>query len=344
MQQPCARCGATNQPGASTCIFCGSLLNSYTATQQVPPPGSYDPTQRVAAPGSYDATQRVPPPGMPSGSYQPPSAPYTTPYYPPVPPPLPPVSPVLPPYPAAPPVYFAAPAPPVVVLAPVPQKKKSYAWLFLAIGLPLLAVVGLVCAVVVYPLIIIANEPRTTYKPPPLYTASLTGDPGGWECQPNTQCQFAADGYHILAPDNHVYASELTSQFFSDAVIEVKGKIAKGNPEQAGLALIFRVVLEPEAYVFLAFGDGTYELVKWDDQGNPTKLIPITSSTAIHTGLNQINDLKVIADGSTLTLFANGKQLQQITDASYPDGTIALGAAATGTEAVFSQLIVTRPE
>lgn len=321
MQSPCSRCGAINATGATTCAACGSLL------------GSYEPTQRAA------------PPGMPYGSSQPNAAPsYGAPYYLPAPPP-----PVAPPGPPVQPVYLMPAQQPMLALAPVPQKKKSSAGLVIGILLILLAVI-------VIPLLVMGvffgagvfllsgGAPRTVHPTPlPLYTDDLTKDQDAWLCQPNTRCQFGPDGYHILAPDDHVYVSELRGHYFSNQVIEVKGKIAQGDPQNAALAVLFRVFIEPEAYVFLVLGDGSYELVRWDDEGKATNIVPITKSSAIHPGLNQINDLKVIADDQTITLFVNGQQLKQITDDTYFSGKIALGAAGAGAVAVFSNLSVTRP-
>ena len=61
--------------------------------------------------------------------------------------------------------------------------------------------------------------------------------------------------------------------------------------------------------------------------------------------MNQPNALKVLADtqSAKITLFINGRQVSEVTDASYNNGNLALGSVATGTIAVFSHLTVTEP-
>ncbi len=322
MQSLCSQCGTINVPGATTCSSCGARL------------ASLEPTQR-AAPGSMY--------GGYGQSSQSASAPYSAPYYQPGPPPyaMPPGTPMQP-------IYLPPVQQPPVVVAPPAQKKTSagkvIGILLLALGIPLL-LCGLSLGGFVLFTSRVASIPVPTVSVPPLYTSDLTADDGNWQCQPNTKCQFAADGYHILAPDDHVYFSQL-SNFFDDQVIDVQSSVAQGSSPDAGVAVGFRA-FAPEGYAFIVFANGSYELVKYDDNGDPTRLIQPTASSAIHQGLNQQNDLKIIADGEQITLFINGKQVNQYTDSSstaYYDGNLALGAVAAGTNAVFSHLTVTSPQ
>jgi hypothetical protein len=246
------------------------------------------------------------------------------------------------------PIYLAPVQQPLVVVAPQTQKKTSagkvIGILLLVLGIPLL-----LCALSLGGLVLLRRQATLIAIPtvavPPLYTSDLTADDGNWQCQPNTKCQFAADGYHILAPDDHVYFSQLNN-YFDDQIIDVQSSVAQGSSPDAGVAVGFRA-FAPEGYAFLVFANGSYELVKYDDNGDPTRLIPPTPSSAIHQGLNQSNELKIIANREQITLFINGKQVNQYTDSSstaYYDGNLALGAVAAGTNAVFSKLVVTRPQ
>jgi hypothetical protein len=177
---------------------------------------------------------------------------------------------------------------------------------------------------------------------PALYASSLTAEQPGWQCQTGAFCNFRADGLHVQAPTDHLYFSELYGQDFGEQVIDVKARLDDGDPDFVGVAIAFRSV-GIDGYGFLLFANGTYQLVRWDIQGNATNLIPITPSTAIHTGLGKTNEIKIIAQGAEITLVVNGLQLSQISDPTYTTGNIALGAARFAAEAVFSNLTITRP-
>jgi hypothetical protein len=125
-------------------------------------------------------------------------------------------------------------------------------------------------------------------------------------------------------------------------VIEVQSKLDNGDPEIVGVVIAFRSI-GVDGYGFLVYANGQYELVRWDQQGKVTILVPLTLSSSIHTGLNQINKLKVIAKGNQITLYINGKQLQQVTDSTYTSGNVLLGAARIAADAVFSNLIISKP-
>lgn len=220
-----------------------------------------------------------------------------------------------------------------------PPRKKLPAWLVL---LPIIGIPLLLAGLVAGGFLLFARPVHRTVSRPPLYADSLTRDQAAWQCEAGATCQFEHDGLHILASTDHLYFSELSGQQFGEQVIEVKGKLDDGDPQFVGLAIAFRSV-GIDGYGFLAFANGTYELVKWDAQGFASTLIPLTPSNAIHTGLNQINAFKVLARADTITLFVNGQQLQQISDSTYSRGSIALGAARFAADAVFSDLTVTSP-
>ncbi len=177
---------------------------------------------------------------------------------------------------------------------------------------------------------------------PPLYASSLTTRQAAWQCQQGALCQNDARGLHVLATTDHLYFSFLVGERFSEQVIEVKTKLDNGDPQFVGLVVAFRST-GLNGYGFLIFANGTYQLVKWNDGGMATNLIPLTFSPLIHTGLEQINALKIIAKGPSLTLFVNGHQLKQVYDATFASGGIGLGAARFAADAVFSHLVITRP-
>src|SRR5213082_609665 len=58
-------------------------------------------------------------------------------------------------------------------------------------------------------------------------------------------------------------------------------------------------------YDFLIGQDGSYALYRYDSDGSPAKTLSKLSSSAIHTGLNQVNVIAVVASGGTLHLYVN---------------------------------------
>lgn len=187
-----------------------------------------------------------------------------------------------------------------------------------------------------------AHQQPKTQVPPPLYANSLTQNARAWKCQPGAYCQFETNGLHILATTDHVYFSFLSGKQFGEQVIDVKTKLDNGDPQFVGIIIAFRSV-GIAGYGWAVYANGTYQLVRWDNQGFASDLIPLTHSAAIHTGLEQFNHLKIIAKGDTITLVINDLRLPPVIDSTYSSGVIGLGAARFAADAVFSNLTVTKP-
>jgi hypothetical protein len=187
-----------------------------------------------------------------------------------------------------------------------------------------------------------AHQQPKTHAPPPLYANNLTKSVQEWQCQHGAYCLFANNGLHILAPTDHLYFSFLAGKQFGEQEIDVKVKLDNGDPQFVGLVVAFRSV-GLAGYGWVIYVNGTYQLVKWDTAGMAVNLIPLTPSSAIHTGLEQFNQLKIVAKGSAITLFINDQRLQQVNDSTYSSGGIGLGAARYAADAVFSNLTITKP-
>lgn len=91
--------------------------------------------------------------------------------------------------------------------------------------------------------------------------------------------------------------------------------------------LYFRVpaVHQPEqGYLFGVTCDGKFSLRKWDGtagtKGVMTWLVDWTANNAIIAGKNQTNRLGVMMIGDRLLLYANGKLLKEVHDATYASG------------------------
>ena len=94
--------------------------------------------------------------------------------------------------------------------------------------------------------------------------------------------------------------------------------------------LIARAPQGNQGYLFGFSCDGRYALRKWDGR-EFTVLIDWTASEFILTGAGQTNRLGLMAQGSTLSLYANGYLLAETTDDSYDRGSFGpfVGSANT---------------
>lgn len=335
MQRTCSRCGGLLAPGATACTYCGQPVVDAYPQQNYPAPtqyGAYSPTAGATDPyAAQYGTQAAPPTavsGPPYGQQQGYGAPPATAFG----------------LPVQPPPFGVGSQPSPFQAPPQPPPKKSAA--------PL---VGVIVAIVV----VLAGlgvggyflfgkggngpTPTPTATVGPLYQANLTSDPGGWAC--NSTCSFRADGYHIQIPDNSVYPSYMTRQVFDNAALEVTGIIAKGDTTNAELDIIFRLQQNATlaGYLFRIFPDGSYAVARSATDGNFTTLLDTTPASSLKKGLNQQNTFKVVFTSSQFTFYINGQQVNQVTDTSYTKGYIGLGAGYKNTEAIFSNLTVTKP-
>lgn len=336
MQRTCSRCGGLLAPGATACSYCGQPVADAYPQQNYPPStnyGAYPPTAATSDPyAAQYGTQAAPPP--PPAVASGPS--YGQPAY-----GAPPATAFGPPVQQAP--FSSGPSP--FQAPPQPPPKKSSAPL---IGV-ILAIVVVLAGLGVGGYFLLAKGGSgpignaTSTPNPTLYQANMQSDPGGWAC--NSTCSFRADGYHIQIPDNSVYPSYMTKQVFDNAVIQVTGIIAKGDPTNAEIDVIFRLQQNATlaGYLFRIFPDGTYAVARSATDGNFTTVLDTTPSSSLKKGLNQQNTFKVVFSGTQFTFFINGQQANQITDTTYTKGYIGVGAGGKNTEGIFSNLTVTRP-
>jgi hypothetical protein len=151
---------------------------------------------------------------------------------------------------------------------------------------------------------------------------------------------------HIQAPDNRgTYESALTQPQLDNYVLDVTSMLIQGSSVNDALAVVYRIPQDHNAsgYFFLVYSNGTYILTKTDLKGNTSILIDRLPSTNIHRGLNVKNEIKLSIINAQFKLYLNGQQINQDTDKTFTSGYIALGAYGQGTEAVFSNLTITKP-
>jgi hypothetical protein len=204
-----------------------------------------------------------------------------------------------------------------------------------------------------------AHEPKPSPGEP--YLSDPLGGVAKWGTQ-DTKDGTVTVGNDVMTIDSrkpeYFVTSALTHQ-------NVSGNYDYGiSPwlEQGDVDLTFEATVEQDAgsfalmgaacryenggtfYAFIIQSDGKYTLRKFVNE-NVTRLVDVTPSNAIHTGL-ATNQVHITCLGNHLQLWVNGTQLANVTDDQLKTGSIAMAGGAgdnPGTRVSFQNLIVSAP-
>ena len=95
-------------------------------------------------------------------------------------------------------------------------------------------------------------------------------------------------------------------------------------------------------YSFQVCQDGTYRLLKYA-QNTSELLLNFRTSSAIHRGLNQLNVIAIVANGSKFDLYVNKQKIDNASDSTYVAGAVGLLATPSygnPTEVAYSDVKV----
>jgi hypothetical protein len=153
-------------------------------------------------------------------------------------------------------------------------------------------------------------------------------------------CTFTGGAYHMHpGGGGSLIGCNAGLTNFSNFAFEVQMQIVKGS----GGGIMFRVVTTlRENYLFLVSQDGSYGLYLFAaNTAYSAKSLTSASSPAIKRGLNQVNFIAVVVQGSTITLYMNHQRIAVVNDSTYSQGQIGLAAGSltspvSPTEVVFS--------
>lgn len=192
------------------------------------------------------------------------------------------------------------------------------------------------------------SSPDNNAQPSPILYQDDFSDPNsGWNRSQGQDgvADYADGSYRILVSEPNYDIWATAGRQFSDAVLEVEAS-KTGGPDDNDFGLICRLVAEGSFYAFLISSDGYYGIFK----STPDGFAPITgegmqSSSTIRQG-EATNRVRADCVGDTLTLFANGEQLQQVTDTEFSAGDVGLIAGTfsePGTEILFDNFAIYQP-
>lgn len=168
----------------------------------------------------------------------------------------------------------------------------------------------------------------------------VEGDAAGRSAVTNERFQIEVEEPNLLQ-----YAT-LTEPLFADFVLEVDVTQLSGDLESS-YGVLFRMQGADQFYRFDITSNGLYVMERRNPDGTWTRFLDDwTESEAIKQGLATTNRLKVQAQGSILSFYVNDQLLQQVNDASYASGNIALDAGTfghPGLHVAFDNLVVRKP-
>ena len=184
-----------------------------------------------------------------------------------------------------------------------------------------------------------------------LFWDSFTpGETGDWFVEGDDAGSTAVINQELVIAvnlPNTLQFTALQEQNFTDFVLEVDTRQIAGSPESS-FGVLMRMQNNDQFYRFDITGSGLFMVERRDADGRWTQFLDDwTASDAINQGFNVPNRLKVVAQGSKLSFFANDILLHQIDDVIFPSGGIALDAGTFGQgdlQVAFDNLVVRAAE
>jgi len=253
------------------------------------------------------------------------------------------------------------PTNPTTPTAPIPHKSASAqkggvpSWVL--IGCAALIVIGVLAGILVVSLVsrdslafLRRPTPEPTILPTPAFPSTWQDDfstpEGGWVEASDLQSvkRYENGQYHILVNASELFIWSTAGQVLSDFMVEIEATQVRG-PNDNGYGLLFRFQDDQHFYRFDISGDGFYLLSKRSENQWVT-LVDWTESPFIHKG-QATNRLKVICQGSQISLYVNDRHLTDFSDVSYSHGDIGLFAGTLsqgGVHISFDDLKVWAPE
>jgi len=256
---------------------------------------------------------------------------------------------------AAPPTNPATPPAPMSPKSASAQKGGVPSWVL--IGCAALIVIGVLVGILVVSLVsrdslafLRRPTPEPAILPTPAFPLAWQDDfstpEGGWVEASDLQSvkRYENGQYHILVNDSELFIWSTAGQDLADFMVQIDATQV-GGPNDNGYGLLFRFQDDQHFYRFDISGDGFYLLSKRSEDQWVT-LVDWTESPFIHKG-QATNRLKVICQGSQISLYVNDRHLTDFSDVSYSHGDIGLFAGTLsqgGVHISFDNLKVWAPE
>ena len=167
--------------------------------------------------------------------------------------------------------------------------------------------------------------------------------PGDWRTGDDIDVEGdVRDGvFDMLVKADDMFIWTTAGQEFDDGIYEVEAMQVDG-PLDNGYGMLFRVDDETDDfYLFEISGDGFVWIGRYRDGGD-SEITPIIGeswfeSTAVRTGLNITNTLRVEAESANLIFYVNDQEVGRVTDDAFSKGDIGLMVRTLGAGGVRVQ-------
>lgn len=188
---------------------------------------------------------------------------------------------------------------------------------------------------------VVLNHPYPSYMSGSgtLVLSDALQGPDNWRNSSNSTfggtCQFTNGSFHVSQsqPRRFYYCRDTTT--FSNFALEVQMNIIQGD---CG-GVVIRASGD-KLYYFSICANGTYSVWKYvDNSGSSAVELTSGGSGAIGGGVNVVG---IAANGSSMLLYVNRRQVASVDDGSFASGTIALAAQdnTNSTEVAYSNLCI----
>ncbi len=176
----------------------------------------------------------------------------------------------------------------------------------------------------------------------------VAGETGAWTVEGDEAGNTAVLNERLIIAieePNLLQYSALAQPLFADFILEVDVTQLAGDLESS-YGVLFRKTGD-QFYRFDITSSGLYVLERHNADGTWTRFFPDwVDTTAVKQGLAVTNRLKIAALGPNLSFYVNDQLLQQVNDASYAAGQIALDAGTFGypdLQVAFDNVVVRQP-
>ncbi len=167
--------------------------------------------------------------------------------------------------------------------------------------------------------------------------------PGNWRTGSDIDVEGEIENgvFDLLVKADDMLIWTTAGKEFGDGVYEVEVTQIDG-PLDNGFGMLFRVDDEnDDFYLFEISGDGYVWIGRYHNGGDDEIAAIVSNSwfesTAVNTGLNATNKLKVEAESANLIFYVNDEEVGRVTDDAFKKGDIGLMVRTLGAGGVHVQ-------
>lgn len=161
------------------------------------------------------------------------------------------------------------------------------------------------------------------------FNSQFNGDATNWEVV-NGIWTAAASWYQTFPAINHSWSSAYYDAYYAN--FDYTARVQQSVCDTCPGGVIVRGLASPvqpgsqwnTGYWFTYTRNGYFIITRLNGSSAPTELVAPTFSSAIVQG-NEWNELRVVANGSSLTFYINNVQVASLTDSTYLAGNVGIG-------------------